>query len=84
MGWLFAAIATLFSLGLTPRFGRSFYPTSPSFGLRLAAPALFLLIATACFWGYAIQAFVVTVALGLPLIVTRRWNDRRNKPQGTA
>ncbi len=72
MGWMFVFMAAFFALGLLPQLAKRFYPDSARFRLRLAAPIIFGLMATACFIGLALPAMVLTVALGLPLVVQRK------------
>ena len=78
LGWMFVLIASVFALGLTRTFARHFYPESPGFARRLAAPLSFAALAGACFRGAALPALVLTFALGATMILLSRWN-RRNK-----
>lgn len=79
-GWMFTAIAAIFALGLAPRFARHFYPASPNFLVRLAAPVSLATLGTACFMGMAIQALVAVVAVGVTLILISRGNGREQRP----
>ena len=76
LGWMFTAIAALFSLGLVPRWSRRFYPTRPGMATRLAAPVIFWTLAGVCFSGFAFAALVTVAALGLVLIVVQRLAKR--------
>ncbi len=76
-GWMFVAIAALFTLGLIPRFARRFYPGSPSLLRRLAAPVIFLLLAAACFAGMALPSLSLVVLLGTAMIAVTRRKGRR-------
>ncbi len=79
-GWLFVAISAIFTLGLTPQWASRFYPASPTFLVRLAAPMIFALLASACFMGVAIQALMVIVVCGLTQIMVSRGAGRKSKP----
>lgn len=81
-GWLFVAMAALFALGLIPRWAVRFYPASPPFLVRLAAPIIFAVLASACFLGLSVQALTVVVVCGLTLIFVSRWAGRKSKPTG--
>lgn len=80
LGWMFAAIAALFTLGLMPLFARRFYPDSSGLLRRLAAPVIFLLLAVACFTGMALQALSLVVVFGLALIAMSRRKSRKSPP----
>lgn len=69
---MFLSLAALFALGVSPRFARRFYPESPSFQRRLAAPALFAVLSIACFQGMALPALIATAALGSVVIIHNR------------
>jgi hypothetical protein len=71
-GWLFVAMAAIFALGLIPRWAVRYYPTSPPFLVRLAAPVIFAVLASACFLGLAVKAFAVLIVCGMILILIRR------------
>ena len=58
MGWNFLLIAVVFALGLATPFARRFYPSSPSFVRRLAAPIIFIVLAVACFAGVGRWALI--------------------------
>ena len=79
LGWMFAALAALFALGLAPRLAPRFYSAAPSAPRRLAAPVLFAALAVACFLGAAVQALSAVVIAGMPLIVSRRWEGRKHR-----
>lgn len=78
-GWLFAAMAAIFALGLTPQGARRFYPASPKLPGRLAAPVVFALLAAACFAGVAVEALSVVVVGGVTQIGVSRWHGRKSK-----
>ncbi|WP_119321936.1 hypothetical protein [Capsulimonas corticalis] len=75
--WLFAAIAAIFALGLSPRFARNFYPSSPNVRIRMAAPLIFASLAAACFLGAGVPALVLVVVVGTALILAQRWKHRK-------
>lgn len=79
-GWMFAALAALFTLGSTAPFARRFYPSAPSFLRRLAAPVIFALLAVACFRGAALPALSFVVILGAVQIVVSRRIGRKPRP----
>ena len=75
-GWMFTAITALFALGLTARFAPHFYPKSPGFVVRLAAPTIFALLAAACFHSLALPTLAAVTALGL-IQITVAWRGKR-------
>lgn len=79
-GWTFIIVAAIFTLGLMPRFARRFYPTAPRFLVRLAAPVIFALLATACFLGLALKALSIVVILGMAQIIVSQWRGRKQPP----
>ena len=79
-GWMFAAIAALFTLGLMPLFARRYYPGPTSLPGRLAAPMIFALLSVACFAGMALQALSLVAVLGVALIAVSRRNGRKPPP----
>ena len=79
MGWNFLLIAVVFALGLATLFARRFYPSSPSFVRRLAAPIIFIVLAVACFAGIGRWALICVTVLGLALIIVSRWRRRGDK-----
>lgn len=81
-GWLFAAIAAIFAFGLIPRWTVHFYPTAPPFLVRLAAPIIFAVLATACFMGLAVKALSLVIICGMILIAISRWVGRKSKTAG--
>jgi hypothetical protein len=70
--WMFAGIAVIFAFGLLPKLASRFYPASPAFRVRLAAPIIFALLAVACALGIAIQTLSAITIAGLTLIIGRR------------
>lgn len=76
---IFLSLTAIFAFGLPPHFARHFYPEVPPFRLRLIAPGLFLLIALACFSGWALPAWGATVAFGLVVM-----GPTRGKRHGSA
>ena len=72
LGWMFIALAALFSLALLPRLAGRFYPTRPGYVTRLAAPVIFGLIAAACFAGYGLPALAVIAVVGFAQIIANR------------
>ena len=68
LGWCMVAIAAIFSLGLIPALKSSIYPQSPGLGVRVAAPALFFMMAVACFAGFGFWAMLLVVVAGSRLI----------------
>ena len=82
LGWGFLLIAAIFSLGLARPFARRFYPGSPGFIPRLAAPVIFALLAAACFAGVGMLVFVLTATLGLTQIVVSRSRRRGTRRAG--
>jgi len=79
IGWMFVALTAIFALGLSPRWANRFYPTSPSFSRRLAAPVIFAALAAVCFAGFALQALSAVVIAGGALIAMHRRTARRNQ-----
>ena len=80
LGWMFVALAAIFTLGLAAPFARRFYPSSPNLLRRLAAPVIFSLLAVACFRGGALPALVVVVIVGVGLIAIRRRSNQKPSP----
>ena len=80
LGWMFVALAAIFTLGIAPPFARRFYPGSPNFVRRLAAPVIFALLAAACFQGMALPALSLVVILGTALIAVSRRIGRKTPP----
>lgn len=78
-GWTLALIAAVFALGLTAPFARRFYPGSPGFRRRLAAPLIFGAWAVACCIGFGRVALFLVAFLGLILIAITRWRHHREK-----
>ncbi|BDI30714.1 hypothetical protein CCAX7_27650 [Capsulimonas corticalis] len=73
---MFAALAAIFALGLTPQFSRRFYPESPGFFARLAAPVIFALLAMGSYWRMAIPSLVTIAVLGAIQMARRHWRSR--------
>ncbi len=82
LGWTFMLIACLFALGLATPIARHFYPDSPKFRHRLAAPLIFGALAVACFIGFGRAALFLVALLGLSLIAVSRWRRRSAKRAG--
>ena len=80
LGWMFVAMAAIFALGLIPRWAVRFYPTAPPFLVRLAAPVLFAVVASACFRGLAVKALALVIICGMTLIFISRRGARKSKP----
>jgi len=78
---MFLSLAAFFALGVSPRFARRFYPEAPSFRRRLAAPALFTMLALACFAGMALPALVASTAFGGAAVFYHR--RQRRTPAGS-
>ena len=78
-GWMFVTLAAIYALGVAEPLARRFYPGSPGFLARLAAPLIFAVLAAACFLHVAVPALIVTVALGTVQIARSRWLRRRTR-----
>jgi hypothetical protein len=76
LGWMFVLLATIFSLGLTKLFAKRFYPASPGFSRRLAAPLIFGVLALACFMGTSFLALTLVVLLGSTQVVISHLKHR--------
>jgi hypothetical protein len=77
-GWCLLLVAAIFAVGLVPKFAPWIYPGNPGFLGRLAAPAIFGLLATACFFRLGQVALWSVVVLGLSQISISRWRKRRS------
>jgi hypothetical protein len=75
-GWMFVALAAIFLPGLTKLFAKYFYPASPGFSRRMAAPLIFSALALACFMGISFPALTLVVLLGLAQIIVSRLKRR--------
>ena len=79
-GWMFLAIAAIFTLGIARPLARHYYPGRSTFPRRLAAPLIFGILAAMCFMGIGQAALIFAVLLGLTLVIIRRWGCRNDKP----
>jgi len=72
LGWCFVAMAALFSLGIWPVLKTKVYPQAPGLGARMAVPAMFLILAQACFAGFGLWFMIFVILAGARLIYFRR------------
>jgi hypothetical protein len=77
LGRMFVLLSVVFAMGLIKPFVRHFYPASPGFPRRLAAPIIFVVLAMACFKGLGSVALILVVLSGLTQIIISR-RRRRN------
>jgi hypothetical protein len=80
LGGCMAAIAALFALGLMPGLAPRVYRGRPGFARRLAAPAIFGILAIACFSGLGLPTFIAVALAGLALITVARVRAGRTAP----
>lgn len=76
-GWCLLALALIFLMGLLPPIARRFYPEQPHFRLRLAAPVIFAVLASACFAEIGLAAMILTITIGIALIGYNRFTLRK-------
>lgn len=79
-GWALVALAVFFACGAVPPFASYFYPKATTVLARVSAPAIFTVLALACFGGYGRETLMATIGIGSVLIVMRRWTHRARTP----
>ena len=72
LGWCIVAMAAIFSLGILPLWKTRIYPQGPGLAVRMAVPALLMILALACFAGYGHWAMIIVILAGARQIYTLR------------